>query len=117
VSDFQQIVELRDNHYQHDRWNYKFASKLMDNDDNDISENPTSLPTLEPSMSPIIVEDTEDYTRIVQHKKGKEHHQQLVNSIKTQIHQHLVNQKTKRARQKKKMKVNRAGKRRKHEAL
>ena len=117
VSDSQQIVELRDNHYQHDRWNYNFASKLMDNDDNDISENPTSLPTLEPSMSPIIVEDTEDYTRIVQHKKGKEHHQQLVNSIKTQIHQHLVNQKTKRARQKKKMKVNRTGKQRKHEAL
>jgi hypothetical protein len=104
-----------------------FASKPMDEDD-DTSEHPTGLPTLEPD------EDKEDYIMIetspsivVEYgkknhrptkQKGEEYHQQLVNSITNQIQQHLVKQKTKRARQKKKTKVsNRRGKRRKREAM
>ena len=87
-----------------------FASKPMDDDD-DTSEHPTSLPTLEPDegiedyimieTSPSVVEYGENHRPTKQ--KGEEH-QQLVNSIKNQIQQHLVKQKTKRARQKKKTK-------------
>ena len=92
-----------------------FASKPMDDDDDDddddTSEHPTSLPTLEPDegiedyimieTSPSVVEYGENHRPTKQ--KGEEH-QQLVNSIKNQIQQHLVKQKTKRARQKKKTK-------------
>lgn len=103
-----------------------FASKPMDEDEDDTSEHPTSLPTLEPA------EDREDYIiietspSVVEYggnhrptkQKGKEHHQQLVNSITNQIQQHLVKQKAKRARQKTKTKISkRTGKRRKREAV
>jgi hypothetical protein len=118
----QQLVNSITNQIQQ----HLVASKPMDEDD-DTSEHPTSLPTLEPD------EDKENYIMIetspsvVKYggknqrptkQKGEEHHQQLVNSITNQIQQHLVKQKTKRARQKKKTKVsNRRGKRRKREAV
>lgn len=88
-----------------------FASKPMDDDDDDTSEHPTSLPTLEADedredyimieTSPSVVEYGENHRPTKQ--KGEEH-QQLVNSIKNQIQKHLVKQKTKRARQRKKTK-------------
>jgi hypothetical protein len=105
-----------------------FASKPMDEDDGDTSEHPTGLPTLEPDeekedyimieTSPSIVVEYGEKNHRPTKQKGEEH-QQLVNSITNQIQQHLVQQKTKRARQKKKKtKVsNRRGKRRKREAV